>query len=134
MSKRLATAVEELRAEELRLRDEVDDLRGQAKSRETQLKQIRAALAVLSEKPPRKAAKQKPAASKQEVLESMFDVLKTSGPLQEAELKSIIADRLLAAGKSRIGFALRFSEALGDKTLVRGNEGVVSIQTKIPSR
>ena len=92
------------------------------------------ALAVLSEKPHRKSAKQKPAASKQDVIESMSDTLKTSGPLQEAELKRIIADRLASAGKSRIGFALRFSEALGDRTFVCGNDGVVSIQTKIPSR
>jgi len=130
MSKRLANAVEELRAEESRIQGEVDELRSQAKSRETQLKQIRAALAVLGDKPHRKTGKQKPAASKQEVLESMLDVLKTSGPVQEAELKCFVAERLASIGKSRIGFALRFAEALADGKFVRGNDGVVSVQIK----
>jgi chromosome segregation ATPase len=130
VSKRLANAVEELRAEELRIQGEADELRSQAKSCETQLKQIRAALAVLGDKPQRKAGKQKPAASKQEVLETMFDILKTNGPVQEAELKDLVADRLASLGKSRIGLALRFSEALADGKFVRGSDGTVSVQTK----
>jgi len=134
MSKRLATAVQELQAEELRIQEEVDELREQAKSRESQLKQIRAALAVLSEKPHRKSAKQKPAASKQDVIESMSDLLKTSGPIQEDELKRLVADGLASVGKSRIGFALRFSEALGDGRFVRGTDGMVSLQGKSTSR
>lgn len=134
MSKRLANAVEELRAEELRIQGEADELRSQAKSCETQLKQIRAALAVLGDKPQRKTGKQKPAASKQEVLETMFDILKTNGPVQEAELKRLVADRLASLGKSRIGLALRFSEALSDDRLARGNDGVVAIQGRIGAR
>lgn len=130
MSKRLANAVEELRAEELRIQGEADELRSQAKSCEAQLKQIRAALAVLGDKPQRRAGKQKPAASKQEVLETMFDILKTNGPVKETELKDLVADRLASLGKSRIGLALRFSEALADGKFVRGSDGIVSVQTK----
>jgi chromosome segregation ATPase len=130
VSNRLATAIQELRSEEQRIQAEIDELHQRAKSREAELKPIRTALAVLSDKPQRKSAKQKPAASKGEVVASIVDALKSKGPLPATELKEMVADQLLAHGKSRVGLALRFSEALADSKFVCSNDGVVSLPTK----
>ena len=79
MSQRLATAIEELRAEETRIQADLDELRQRVKSGETQLKQIQRALSVLDEKPRSKSANQKPAATRQEVIGAMTEILDTNG-------------------------------------------------------
>ena len=132
MSQRLATAVDELRAEETRIRGDLDQLRRQVKSNETQLRQIQRALSVLDEKPRNKSANQKPAATKQEVVVAMSDVLSAKGSVDEAELKRLVADTLSAGGKSRIGLALRFTEALKEERFVRSEDGRVS-QNEVPA-
>lgn len=126
MSQRLATAVEELRAEEVRIQADLDELRRRTKSGETQLKQIQRALSVLDEKPRSKSANRKPAATRQEVIAAMADILRTNGSVEEAELKRLVADKLASVGKSRIGLALRFTEALSDDRFVRAEEGLIS--------
>ena len=68
MSQRLATAVDELRAEEDRIQADLDGLRRQVKSGEAQLKQIQRALSVLDNKPRSRSGNQKPAATRQEVV------------------------------------------------------------------
>jgi len=132
MSQRLATAVDELRAEETRIRGDLEQLRRQVKSNETQLRQIQRALSVLDEKPRNKSANQKPAATKQEVVVAMSDVLSAKGSVDEAELKRLVADTLSAGGKSRIGLALRFTEALKEERFVRSEDGRVS-QNEVPA-
>jgi hypothetical protein len=132
MSQRLATAVDELRAEETRIRGDLDELRRQVKSSETQLKQIQRALSVLDEKPRNKSANHKPAATKQEVVAAIGDVLNAKGSVEETELKQLVADALSAVGKSRIGLALRFTEALKEDRFLRGEDGHVS-QNEIPA-
>ena len=132
MSQRLTPAVDELRAEETRIRGDLDQLRRQVKSNETQLRQIQRALSVLDEKPRNKSANQKPAATKQEVVVAMSDVLSAKGSVDEAELKRLVADTLSAGGKSRIGLALRFTEALKEERFVRSEDGRVS-QNEVPA-
>jgi hypothetical protein len=102
------------------------------KSNETQLRQIQRALSVLDEKPRNKSANQKPAATKQEVVVAMSDVLSAKGSVDEAELKRLVADTLSAGGKSRIGLALRFTEALKEERFVRSEDGRVS-QNEVPA-
>ena len=126
MSQRLATAVEELRAEETRIQGDLDELRRQVKSGETQLRQIQRALSVLNDKPRAKSSNQKPAATKQEVMKTMTDILRTNGSLEEGELKRLVAEKLASVGKSRIGLALRFTEALNDGRFIRGDDGLIA--------
>ena len=133
MSQRLATAVEELRAEETRIQTDIDALRRQVKSGETQLKQIQRALSVLVEKPRSKSANQKPAATKQEVIAAMTEILGTMGSIEEAELKQLVADKIASLGKSRIGLALRFTQALNKGRFIRGEDGLISVDANATS-
>lgn len=135
MSQRLATAVEELRAEETRIQADLDDLRRHIKSSENQLKQIQRALPVLDEKPRTKSAKNKPSATRQEVIAAMTDVLDTNGSVEEVELKRLVADKLVSVGKSRIGLALRFKEALKGEQFARSEDGlIVKDPRPVPTR
>ena len=133
MSQRLAAAVEELRAEETRIQADLDELRRQVKFGETQLKQIQRALSVLNDKPRAKSSNQKPAATKQEVMNTITDLLGANGSFEEGELKRLVAEKLASLGKSRIGLALRFTEALNDGRFVRGEDGLISENPKTAS-
>ena len=125
MSQRLTAAIEELRAEKARIQADVDELRRQVKSRETQLKQINKALSVLDVRPGAKSSKQKPAANRQDVVQAITNILTANGPLKDTELKRLVSDKITASGKSRMGLALRFKEALNDGRFARGNDGLV---------
>ena len=133
MSQRLATAVEELRAEETRIQTDLDELRRRVKSGETQLKQIQRALSVLAEKPRSKSANHKPAATRKEVIAAIAEILSTTASVDEAELKQLVADKLASVGKSRIGLALRFTEAMNDGRFVRGEDALISVNPKAAS-
>lgn len=133
MSQRLATAVEELRAEETRIQADLDEFRQQLKSGETQLKQIQKALSALDEKSHSRSANHKPAATRQEVIAVMTDVLGTKGSIETAELKRLVASKLASVGKSRIGLTLRFTEALNDGPFICGEDAMVSISPRAAS-
>jgi hypothetical protein len=62
----------------------------------------------------------------------MSDVLSAKGSVDEAELKRLVADTLSAVGKSRIGLALRFTEALKEERFLRSEDGRVS-QNEVPA-
>jgi hypothetical protein len=133
MSKRLATAIDELRAEETRIQADLDELRQRVKSGEIQIKRIQKALSVLDEKPRSKSANQKPAATRQDVMRAMTELLRTNGSLPEDELKRLVAEKIASLGKSRIGLALRFTEALNDNRFARAEDGLISENAKTPS-
>ena len=132
MSQRLATAVDELRAEEDRIQADLDGLRRQVKSGEAQLRQIQRALSVLDNKPRSRSGNQKPAATRQEVVRAMTEILRTNGTLEEDVLKRLVAEKVASLGKSRIGLALRFTEALNDKRFARAEGDMISENTKMP--
>jgi len=133
MSQRLTTAVEELRAEETQIQGDLDELRRQVKSSETHLRQIQRALSVLNDKPRGKSSNRKPAATRQEVMKTMTDLLRTKGSLKEDQLKRLVAEKLASLGKSRIGLALRLTEALNDRRFVRAEDGLISENAKAAS-
>jgi len=70
----------------------------------------------------RKAAA--PAASRAQVAEFMTTTLQKNGLMQEEKLKIAVENQLVGAGFSRMGYALRFNEALTDARFVKGEEGV----------
>ena len=51
----------------------------------------------------------------------------TEPPLDEAELKQLVADKLASVGKSRIGLALRFTEAMNDDRFIRSEDALVAL-------
>jgi hypothetical protein len=135
MSQRLATAVDELRAEETRIQADLDGLRRQVKSGEAQLKQIQRALSVLDNKPRSKSGNRKPAATRQEVIAAMTDAINTNGPVDEAELKRLVAHKMASVGKSRSGLALRFKEVLKDGHFISSEDGLITKDgTPAPTR
>jgi predicted nuclease with TOPRIM domain len=125
MSKRIATAIDELQSEETRIQADLDDLRQRVKSGENQLKRIQKALSVLEEKPRQQSASKKPASTRREVIAAMVEILSTTGPVEEAKLKQLVANKIASQGKSRMGFALRFTEALHDKRFQRDEDGLI---------
>jgi hypothetical protein len=67
------------------------------------------------------------------VIAAMTDALDTNGPVEETELKRLVADKLASVGKSRIGLALRFTEALNDGRFNRNDDGLISVNAKATS-
>jgi DNA repair exonuclease SbcCD ATPase subunit len=133
MSQRITAAVEELQAEKTQIQTKLDDLRRQVKSGEAQLKQIQRALTALDNRPRAKTTNKRPAATRQEVVKAMSDVLRDEGPLKQAELKKLVAEKITDAGNSRMGLALSFKAALNDDSFVCGDDGIVSDKAKTVS-
>ncbi len=98
-----------------------------------QIKRIQKTLSVLDEKPRSKSGNQKPAATRQEVTRAMSELLTTNVSLEEDELKRLVAEKIISLGKSRIGLALRFTEALNDKRFARAEDGSISENAKASS-
>ena len=128
MSQNLTVAVEELRREEVRLQADLEKHRQQARDCEIQLKQIQKALSALNERPRRRPASDRPPVRKEEAVNAMSDILRERGPLQESELKRLVCEELVKAGRSRVGLALRFKEAFKDSHFIRNVDGMISIQ------
>lgn len=132
MSQRITTVVDQLRAEEARIQSDVERLHHEAKAAEAQLRQVRGALAALKEKPQSKSGPTKPAATKEEVVQTMVALLQAKGPLRQGDLKRFIEQRVAAAGKSRSGLALRFREALNDPRFKCAPSGISLNATSDP--
>lgn len=118
-STRISTILDELRVEEADIQQSLDRLRGQMKTAETQLAQIRKALSSLKGKPQNATAAKKPTATKEEVVEAITHVLQSNGSATEEELKTLVEERLKSQCKSRTGFVMRFRNALKEPQFVR---------------
>ena len=116
MDERLSGVLKTLRSEEATLRGEAQKLKAELKEKEADLKRVRAALAALGEKPSGRA--KKPACSKAEVANAIAQVLQAQGVLEQAKLQTQVEELISKAGKSRMGFALRFKEALKDERFI----------------
>ena len=108
------------RLEEVRqqLSDELDQREAESQQLKAQLdaveadrKAIAAALAALGRK---RGAATKPSARKTQVVAILRELLEANGPIEKADLKALVGERLTAAGKSLSGFGLRFGEAMKD--------------------
>ena len=122
MTDRLTDVAQQLKGERDTLAIEIDSLKAGLAERQTELSRIDGALKALGEKPNGKKAR-KPAATKDEVIEAMLSVLDSGNTLAEEELRTQVEQRITEAGKSRMGFSLRFKEALQDSRFVGSTTG-----------
>lgn len=113
----LAKVVQDLKTEEARIVEKVAALRKECEREEADLKRVRDALSALGERGSRK----KKSPTKEDVLLAAATVLSENKVLKESELKELVGAQLEAAGKTRMGIALRLQEAqkqgLLEKTL-----------------
>ena len=66
-------------------------------------------------------------------MRAMTELLRSNGSLEEDVLKRLVAEKVASLGKSRIGLALRFTEALTDKRFARADDGSISVNAKAAS-
>ncbi len=116
---RISTILDELRVEEAEIQQSLDRLRGQVKTAEAQLIQVRKALSSLKGRPQVATAAKRPTATKEEVVIAITHVLQSNGSATEDELKSLVEKRLKTQDKSRTGFVMRFRNALKEPQFVR---------------
>ena len=109
--------VEQLRRHEQKLSAELSELETARKALVTDQKRVQAALTALGErreKPTRGKATAKPAPTRREVIAVMARILQQHAPLEKELLKSRVEQQIELEGKSKMGLALRFEEALQD--------------------
>lgn len=114
--------VEELTNEQTRLRDRLTDLKSELARIEAALTRVNGALNALRGNAKAKSMR-RPAATQQEVIELIELVLRNKQPLTLTILKQEVEQRVTASGKSRMGFALRFKEALSDARFIETQAG-----------
>jgi hypothetical protein len=61
------------------------------------------------------------------VISAITEILGPAGSVDEAELKQLVAQKLASGGKSRIGLALRFTEAMNDDRFIRSEDALVAL-------
>jgi hypothetical protein len=110
----LGSVVEQLRAEQDRLVARERALQSELSMLQRDLKRVRGALAALGEKANTNKAAAKPAATKEDVVVAICQVLSDETVLAHDALRAKVEAALRAAGKSRRGLALRLQEALKD--------------------
>ena len=90
------------------------------------------AAARLTKKERKKAAA--PSATKAQVINFMVKELSQSNVVQESKLKSRIEQVLIESGHSRMGYSLRFKEALSDSRFQKGLNGISLKNATSPSQ
>ncbi len=125
------TIVAELTREQARLRERVTALQTELAAIEAALARVNGALEALRGKEKSQRSR-RPAASKQNVIELVAAVLSERQPLRRDALRQEVERRVLASGKSRMGLALRFKEALGESRFVATPAGI-RLDDELPS-
>ena len=115
--------VEELTREQAKLRERLVALKNELAEIEAALARVNGALDALRGKESVKRIR-RPAASKQDVIELVEAVLSERQPLRRDVLRQEVEQRVLASGKSRMGLALRFKEALSESQFTATPEGI----------
>lgn len=134
-SKALDTIKEQLHKERSQIESKADKLRAELSDLEEDLVRISSAIAALEgtdlQAAGGKAAKGKerkkitaPSAGKADVIEHVQKILQKKGAVKSEELKALAEEEITKAGFTRMGFSLRFKEALGDAKFVETPEGI----------
>lgn len=118
--KQVESIVDELTQEQTRLRERLAELKTELSKIEAALCRVTGALNALRGNS--KTRTRKPAVTKQEVVNLIHVVLRKKSPLQRDVLKKVIEQQIIANGKSRMGFALRFKEALAVANVRESNQ------------
>lgn len=125
----------QLEQEKSQLATQADQLRAELATLDEHLARIDAALAALSgqrtARPAAKATKPQerkkltaPSPKKSDVVQVVRELLGQHGVVEAEDLKRQVEKKLVAAGFSRMGLAMRFSEALQEREFVDTPAGV----------
>lgn len=130
-SSSLASIKEQIEKERSSLRAQANRLEAELASVELQLGSLDKAFAALTgqeatpaKKPATKKRVDKPAAGKSQVATMLHSLLSDRGVLEETQLRQEVESQLSKDGFSRMGFALRFKEALQDPRFVDTPGGI----------
>lgn len=131
--KSLDTIKDQLQEQQTKLAVKADKLRAELAGLDDEQGRIDAALAALSgaalpsTQVKKKHEKRKafaPSASKSQVVSLITEELLQHRLVQEEELKATIEKKLVDSGHSRIGYKLRFREALAESQFLKTTNGV----------
>ena len=117
------TIVEELTREQTRLQARLTQLKAELAKIEAAMTRVNGALAALRGNGKAKTMR-RPAANKQDVIALIEAVLHEKQQLSPSALKHEVEQRVIASGKSRMGLALRFNEALSESQFIETQAGV----------
>ncbi len=121
---RLQAIIAELQGEEGKLKEELAKVDKERQRIGGEIKQIQQALGALGVKATGKAKRAtKPSPTRDDVTAALAAVLGDKGVCHQEVLQEEVESRLTSQGKSRVGFKLRFDEALQDKRFVGSQEG-----------
>ena len=135
-SRSLEAIKEQLQKERDQLHAKAEKLRGELATLDSDLSRIAAAIAALDGLQPSLAAVKagkplkerkrllNPAAGKRDVIEYVRAILESEGVVEQSALRSLVEAQLTKAGFTRMGFSLRFKEALADAQFVDTPAGV----------
>jgi hypothetical protein len=118
-----------------RLQQELESCKAKTAATTTHLQRIQSVLNALEGKPtPSKTAaakvpSTKAAATKQDVIEAVYDFITANDPFAVSDLQGLVSDRITTQGKSRLGFSLRFAEAIADARFVKQPNGSIALRT-----
>lgn len=134
-SKSLDAIKEQLHQERRQIETQADKLRAELAGLDEDLARISSAIAALEGTEPAtaisKAGKPKerkkmstPSAGKADVIKCMQDILAKQGVVEAEALKGLVEQQITEAGFTRMGFSLRYKEALADARFVDTPAGV----------
>ena len=118
----------DLEAERDRLVARSQALRDELCQAEAARKRVEAALKALGSKSATKPVTRRPSPAKADVFAVILQILQKRGSVEEAALRAETEQRIVKAGKSRMGLALRFKEALADDRFELTSEGYRLVQ------
>ncbi len=130
---RLQSIIAELQGEQGQLKEELAKVDAEHKRIGGEIKQIQQALGAVGVKATGKAKRAtKPSPTRDDVTSALAAVLGDKGVCHQEVLQEAVESRLTSQGKSRVGFKLRFDEALQDKRFVGSQEGY-RLSQSVPS-
>jgi len=116
---KVATIIDSLQSEEASLTASLDKLRGLLTKTEGELARVQAAKKALQPKANKRRTCGKKAPTREDVKGIITAVVSERGQLAPEELKSSVAKQLASSGFSKVGYALRFKEAVAELRLVK---------------
>ncbi len=116
---KVATIIDSLQSEEASLSASLDKLRMLLSTTEGELARVQAAKKALQPKQTKRRRGGKKAPTREDVKGAITTVIAARGQLKLDELQSAAAIELIGRGFSKVGYALRFKEAVAELRLAK---------------
>ena len=124
----ITNVTEQLQQEETKLKEQLEQRQTQVTALQADLTRLQTALAALTGNNNKQQRKQKrpntkPAATQTEVSHGIADALADGRVLTAEQITQSVEKVTVAAGKSRVGLALRIEQALNDNNIEQQKNG-----------